>query len=68
MEQNFNTMNLEYVETKKASLFVKIVAFVLAFIFIVVPMYEFLTQFIPFELIKCGCFGCYHKLYGYFII
>ncbi len=68
MDQNFNTINLKYVETKKVSFSMKIVAFILVFIFLFVPMYEFLTQFFPNELIRCGCFGCYHLLYGEFII
>ena len=68
MEQNFNTINLEYVETKKVSLVIKAVALILVVIFTFVPMYEFLTQFMPNELYQCGCFGCYRMFYGYFII
>ena len=68
MKQNYNTINLEYMETKKVSFSIKFVSLILILIFTFVPMYEFLTQFIPNELYKCGCFGCYRMFYGHFII
>jgi len=47
MEENFNPINLEYIETKKVPLLFKLVAFLLVLAFIFIPMYEILTQFAP---------------------
>jgi len=43
MEQNFNTIDLEYIETKKVSLSVKILAFILTFFLLVTPLNEILN-------------------------
>lgn len=55
MEQNVNTIDLDYKETPKVSLGIKIIAIILFFTFI--PMYEFLTQFKP-QLIYVSCCSC----------
>jgi len=47
MEQNFNTINLDYIETKKVSIFMKIIAFIFILLFAFIPMYEFIIQFKP---------------------
>ncbi len=68
MEPNYNTIDLEYIETKKVSLGIKFVSSILTVIFMIVPMYEFLTQFIPDELYHCySCLTCYRTFYGFVI-
>lgn len=63
MEESFDTINLEYVQTKQTSIFVKLVAVLLMVIFVVTPISEFITQLKP--IISgctygiagtCGCF------------
>ena len=55
MEQNFNTINLEYIETKKATTFSIIVAFILVLILVFIPMYEIITQFKPVSIFHWCC-------------
>jgi hypothetical protein len=55
MKTNINTLNIEYVETRKVSLRIKLVAFFLALIFVFVPMNEVFTQFKPVENIGWCC-------------
>ncbi|KQC30329.1 hypothetical protein AAY42_10895 [Flagellimonas eckloniae] len=43
MQDNFDTINLEYVETRRVSLFAKLIAIWLSFMFVCVPMYEFIS-------------------------
>ncbi len=58
MEKSFDTINLEYIETRKVSVLGKLVAMVLVVIFTFVPMYEFITQFKP------GFIGCTYGIAG----
>ena len=62
MEQNFDMINLEYVETRKVSIFYKMVAVILTAILTFTPMYEFIPQLEPaFDVCtygiagSCGC-------------
>lgn len=64
MEPNYNTIDLEYIETKKVSLGIKLVASILTVIFMVVPMYELLTQFVQNP---DSCYSCYRTFYGIMI-
>ncbi len=64
MDPNYNTIDLEYIETKKVSLGIKFVASILTVIFMVVPMYELLIQF-AHDL--DGCYSCYRTFYGLII-
>lgn len=59
MEQNFNPIYLEYIETKKVSLFIKIIALILVLIFMLIPMSEILTYYMPPYPYKIdlGCLG-----------
>ncbi len=56
MDQNFNTINLEYLETKKVSFFIKIIAFILCALFIIIPLYD-LTDL--FHTPSYWGYGCY---------
>ena len=62
MEVSFDTINLEYVETRKVSILVKLVAMVLVVIFTFVPMYEFITHFAPVidYSVWCCLIPCYY--------
>ncbi len=55
MEENYDTINLEYIEPRKASLLFKIVAFLLVLIFAFMPINEVLTQYAPTPYIGWSC-------------
>lgn len=62
MEENVDMIDLEYVETKPTSVFVKLVAVFLVIIFTFTPISEFITQLKPVVDIctygivgTCGC-------------
>lgn len=57
MEQKPNTIDLEYVDARKASSkYIKFFAFLLVFIILFVPMYEFIPALEP-QINYCG-FSC----------
>lgn len=62
MKESFNTIRLEYLETNKTSVFVKLVSVFLMVIFMFIPISEFITQFKPVVAVctygiagTCGC-------------
>lgn len=59
MEENVDTINIEYKVVRKTSALGKAAAPLLTIIFVFVPMYEFLTE-IKTDIIVCtyGIVGC----------
>lgn len=62
MEESFDTINLEYIATRKASVCGKVIAVVLMVIFVFTPIYELIPQFEPviesctYGIVgACGC-------------
>ena len=55
MNEAFNTIDLEIKDTNKVSILYKIMALILVLIFVVTPMYEFLSQFAPIDSSFVGC-------------
>lgn len=63
MKQEVNIINLEYTKTKKVSVCLKTIAFILVIIFATVPMYEFILYYLLPSIDQCtygiaGTCGC----------
>ncbi|MBC8754057.1 hypothetical protein H2O64_05200 [Kordia sp. YSTF-M3] len=67
-EQSYDPFQLQYASsTRRFSLRTKLMAIVLVFIFVMIPLYEIspetfklnhITQYVPCQIgIICGCFG-----------
>lgn len=61
MQESLNTLNLEYVETRKVSVFGRMIAILLIVILATTPLYEFIPQLQPVAecnhgiVGNCGC-------------